>query len=269
MTILTTPSWRASTSRSADVSTASTLPADLYTSPDVLQFEWEAVFAHEWLCAGRVERIPNPGDWFTVTLRQRADHRGPRQGGRDQRDVGGVPAPGDAGVRRVRHLHDVQVPVPPLDLQPRRPPARRAGDGAHRPTSTSPQFGLPRLRVELWQGFVFVNMDPGAAPLGADASPVRAVPRATTTSTDAVCPGTFTLTDLPWNWKVMFENFNDGYHANRLHQYVQDFCPSGMTRVPGRLGRGVQRDLPHRRLHPPRRRLQRRPTTRSCRSSRS
>ena len=49
---------------------------------------------------------------------------------------------------------------------------------------------------------------------------------------DAVCPGTFTLTDLPWNWKVMFENFNDGYHANRLHQYVQDFCPSGMTAFP-------------------------------------
>ena len=24
----------------------------------------------------------------------------------------------------------------------------------------------------------------------------------------------------------MFENFNDGYHANRLHHTIQDFCPS-------------------------------------------
>ena len=47
-----------------------------------------------------------------------------------------------------------------------------------------------------------------------------------------MCPGTFTLTDLPWNWKVMFENFNDGYHANRLHQFVQDFCPSNMSEFP-------------------------------------
>ena len=31
---------------------------------------------------------------------------------------------------------------------------------------------------------------------------------------------------MPWNWKVMFENFNDGYHASRLHQGVHDFCPS-------------------------------------------
>jgi phenylpropionate dioxygenase-like ring-hydroxylating dioxygenase large terminal subunit len=31
---------------------------------------------------------------------------------------------------------------------------------------------------------------------------------------------------MPWNWKVMFENFNDGYHANKLHQGVHDFCRS-------------------------------------------
>ena len=47
-----------------------------------------------------------------------------------------------------------------------------------------------------------------------------------------MCPGTFTLESMPWNWKVMFENFNDGYHANRLHQFVQDFCPSNMSRFP-------------------------------------
>ena len=57
----------------------------------------------------------------------------------------------------------------------------------------------------------------------------------------------------------MFENFNDGYHANRLHQYVQDFCPSSMTAFPVAVGRRLQRHLPHRRLHPPRRRLQRHP----------
>ena len=31
-----------------------------YTSPDVLDFEFEALFAHEWLCAGRAERKPTP-----------------------------------------------------------------------------------------------------------------------------------------------------------------------------------------------------------------
>jgi phenylpropionate dioxygenase-like ring-hydroxylating dioxygenase large terminal subunit len=27
---------------------------------------------------------------------------------------------------------------------------------------------------------------------------------------------------LPWNWKIMHENFNDGYHNNRLHQGIGD-----------------------------------------------
>ena len=93
-------------------------------------------------------------------------------------------------------------------------------------------WGLPNLAVEEWQGFVFVNFDRDAAPLAPDARPLRAVPRALRPRPTAVCPGTFTLTDLPWNWKVMFENFNDGYHANRLHQVIQDFCPSELAAFP-------------------------------------
>ena len=93
-------------------------------------------------------------------------------------------------------------------------------------------FPLPTLKVELWQGFVFVNFDPDAAPLAPTLADVR---RRTSSNYDlenAVCPGTFTLTDLPWNWKVMFENFNDGYHANRLHHTIQDFCPSDLAAFP-------------------------------------
>ena len=51
-----------------DVANAVTLPAELYTAPEALHFEREAVFMQEWLAVGRAERIPNPGDWFTVEL---------------------------------------------------------------------------------------------------------------------------------------------------------------------------------------------------------
>ena len=38
---------------------------------------------------------------------------------------------------------------------------------------------------------------------------------------------------FPWNWKVMFENNNDGYHANRLHSGpLHDFIPSSMASFP-------------------------------------
>ena len=39
--------------------------------------------------------------------------------------------------------------------------------------------------------------------------------------------------DLPWNWKVMLENFVDGYHNNRLHSGIGDVMPcSDATFVP-------------------------------------
>jgi phenylpropionate dioxygenase-like ring-hydroxylating dioxygenase large terminal subunit len=39
-------------------------------------------------------------------------------------------------------------------------------------------------------------------------------------------------TTYPWNWKVMFENNNDGYHANRLHRGMHDVIPSALARFP-------------------------------------
>ena len=93
------------------------------------------------------------------------------------------------------------------------------------------EWGLPNLAVEVWQGFVFVNLDRDAPPLAPTLA--RYEPFLEHYHLDeCVSPGTFTLTDLPWNWKVMFENFNDGYHANRLHQVIQDFCPSNLAAFP-------------------------------------
>ena len=93
------------------------------------------------------------------------------------------------------------------------------------------EWGLPNVKTEIWKGFIFINLDPEAQPLSPTLN--RYEPYLDNYKLDqAVCPGTFTLESLPWNWKIMFENFNDGYHANRLHQYVQDFCPSDLSSFP-------------------------------------
>src|SRR3954453_10351805 len=51
-----------------DVDKACTLPATGYTPAECLEFERNALFDHEWLCVGRVERIAKPGDYFTATV---------------------------------------------------------------------------------------------------------------------------------------------------------------------------------------------------------
>jgi phenylpropionate dioxygenase-like ring-hydroxylating dioxygenase large terminal subunit len=213
-----------------DVASAVTLPPELYTSAEVLDFEREALFAREWLCVGRAERIPEPGDWFTVTIAGEPlivtrDKEGAVRclsAVCQHRAMQVCEGEGNCTTFKCPYHHWIYG----LD-------GRLLGAPAMERTADfdKAEWGLPALQVEQWMGFVFVNLDPDASPL----TPTLDRYSKYLTNYDlenAVCPGTFTLEDMPWNWKVMFENFNDGYHANRLHQFVQDFCPSNMSAFP-------------------------------------
>ena len=213
-----------------DVATAVTLPPEIYTSEEFLAFERQALFEREWCCVGVASRIPETGDWFTTTVstepiivaRQRdgsvaafsaiCRHRGMQV------------AEGEGNSRSFRcpyHHWSYR-----LDGRLMGAPAMERTEGFD-----NDDWGLPNLAVEEWHGFVFVNFNAEASPLAPTLE--RYEPYLSNYELDnCVCPGTFTLEDLPWNWKVMFENFNDGYHANRLHQVIQDFCPSEMARFP-------------------------------------
>ncbi|MBV9341321.1 MAG: Rieske (2Fe-2S) protein, partial [Acidobacteria bacterium] len=41
-----------------------TLPASYYTNREIYHAELENLFCRMWICAGRSERIANPGDYF-------------------------------------------------------------------------------------------------------------------------------------------------------------------------------------------------------------
>ena len=45
-----------------------TMPNEFYTSEEFLEYEREEIFRKEWICLGRVDEIPNPGDYFTTEL---------------------------------------------------------------------------------------------------------------------------------------------------------------------------------------------------------
>jgi phenylpropionate dioxygenase-like ring-hydroxylating dioxygenase large terminal subunit len=47
---------------------AKTLPPRVYTDPAVYGQESERLFRGGWLCAGRIDQIPNPGDYVTLDL---------------------------------------------------------------------------------------------------------------------------------------------------------------------------------------------------------
>jgi phenylpropionate dioxygenase-like ring-hydroxylating dioxygenase large terminal subunit len=91
---------------------------------------------------------------------------------------------------------------------------------------------LPALAIEVWLGFIFVNFDRAAPPL---APRLRAVAQELDRYglIEAEEVGAVQTFKFPWNWKVMFENNNDGYHANRLHHGpLHDFVPSNLASFP-------------------------------------
>jgi nitrite reductase/ring-hydroxylating ferredoxin subunit len=213
------------------VDEAEMLPPACYTDQAFYEFEKDALFAKEWLCVGRQEWVAKPGDYFTAT------HMGEPivvARGRD----GVVRAMSSVCQHRAMlvaeghgNTHGFVCPYHhwsySLDGQLVGAPAMSRACNFDKS-----QIKLPNFRVEIWLGFIFINFDPGAAPLAPRLEKVTEVLRnydlgSADTSMDIV-ENTF-----PWNWKVMFENNNDGYHANRLHAGpVHDIAPSSLCIFP-------------------------------------
>jgi phenylpropionate dioxygenase-like ring-hydroxylating dioxygenase large terminal subunit len=230
MTVLTDELLASFADSITGVETAVTMPPVIYTSEEFLAFERRSVFAREWLCVGRASRIPSVGDYFTTTANSEPIVVARAKDGAvhvfsavcQHRGMQVVDGAGTC-TKLTCPYHQWSY-----DLT-----GRLLGAPAMERTAgfEKKDFPLPALKVELWQGFIFVNLDRDADALAPTLAGYEAYIEHYELE-HAVCPGTFTLTDMPWNWKVMFENFNDGYHANRLHHTIQDFCPSELAAFP-------------------------------------
>jgi len=207
-----------------DVNEAQILPPVLYTSEAFYAFEKDAIFGRDWLCVGRTDQVPNAGDWFAIEI---ADE--PLLVVRDAKGAvrvlsavcqhrGMVVAEGSGNCTKFTCPYHHWSYA--LDGRLLGAPAMERAVGFDKA-----DFALPALPVEIWNGFVFCSVDPDPEPL----APTLATLSDLLDHFDLEHAHTVigeTYRDLPWNWKVMFENFNDGYHANKLHAGIGDFSPS-------------------------------------------
>ena len=126
-----------------------------------------------------------------------------------------------AAVRSGRQLRVVDdVPVPQLELRPRRPPDRHTRPGAHVPrrASTSPSSGWCRS-ASRWHG---TSSCSGAcrsrAPSFRDwIAPIADRYDRYGSSTSPVTTATLDQ-EYPINWKAFAENSNDDYHVRFVHR---------------------------------------------------
>jgi phenylpropionate dioxygenase-like ring-hydroxylating dioxygenase large terminal subunit len=207
---------------------ASMMPPECYTSPEFFEFEEKVVFGRSWSCVGRIEQIPNPGDYLAATvagehlLVVRDNDGSVHAMSAVCRHRGQILAreSGSAARAFVCPLHCWTY-----DLRGHLIGAPRIGDQSElqrlRETTR-----LPSVKSEVWHGFIFVNLDPDAAPLAPSLSKIEPYWDRYEDADLVAIPPVRSDTPLPWNWKVHVENFTDAYHTEFVHRKTHDFAPS-------------------------------------------
>lgn len=208
------------------------MPPSVYTSESVLDLELQRIFRREWICIGRASAIDKPGDYLT------ADIAGQPVVAIRQRD-GAVKAFSNVCLHRMSVLLEgvgnAKVIVCPyhawsynLDGSLRGAPNMERTRGFCRSN-----YRLPEIRCELWEGWLYVSLDPDIAPVAQRLEPLHDL-IAHYGMADYV--ETFREEHV-WdtNWKILAENFMESYHLPMLHKgtvgphsRVEDMdCPPG------------------------------------------
>ncbi len=230
MTLLNDAFFDSLSSSTVSLDRAETLPPACYTDEGFYAFEKEALFNHEWLCVGRESWVAEPGDYFTtqiigepiVVARTRQGEIKAMSSVCQHRAM--LVAEGRGNTRGfvcpyhhwVYGLDGALINAPAME---------RTCD------FDKTSVRLPGFKVEIWLGFVFINFDAEAPPLAPRLAKVAAaIAPYDLASAEGLAPMTGSFA---WNWKVMFENNNDGYHASKLHAGpLHDFVPSELASFP-------------------------------------
>lgn len=211
---------------------ASTLPGSCYTSTSWYEGELDKIFRREWLCVGRQERIPNAGDYFTISI-------GPEPvvvvRGRDgivrafsnvcrHRGCMVVSGAGN-GKALVCPYHNWTYGLTgELISTPGRPNPMDDIEGFNRE-----DYGLVELRVDSWGGFVFVNFWKDGPALR---SWLGDLPDFLANYKFEEMHFEHELSyDVACNWKVYLENSMESYHSPILHRkhYADPSNPAPWT----------------------------------------
>jgi phenylpropionate dioxygenase-like ring-hydroxylating dioxygenase large terminal subunit len=213
---------------------ARAMPGAYYTSAAYLALEREELFRKQWICVGHIGAVPTAGDYFTSELIDepllivRESPGSIRVMSNVCRHRGNLVALGSG--HRMRHVCGYHGWSYALDGQLLSAPLIENG-----PHFEKKGCRLPTFASAIWQGFIFVNLDGQAAPLGPSLSAIEPSIR---NYHPAQQHWLFETEEL-WktNWKCLVENFMEGYHLSALHaKTLHPITPTALCR---KLGHGA------------------------------
>ena len=217
-------------SAAASLDQATGLEPSLYWNSDIAAAEDQSIFRKDWVCPGLAADIPNPGDYLTFSIAG-----DPVFSVRDK--SGAIRTYSNVCRHRMMQLlqgrgHTNRIVCPyhawTYDLN-------GALIGApHMERSTGfdkKTVCLPEIRTEIWNGWIFITQNPDARPVGEMLAALLDV----VSRYDMQNYVPMVREDHVWqtNWKLLAENFMEGYHLPVAHKAtVGAWFPVGETRFP-------------------------------------
>ena len=201
----------------APLAEASTIPAPWYVDTRVAELERQTVFSNTWQIVGRAEQVEKPGKFVSAR-------------------VAGEPivvVRGNDNVLRgffnvCRHHAAAVVTQPCGQASLLRCPYHGWNYGLDGSLKGMPEFdgvkdfdrqknGLVPIQADIWEQFVFVNLDPKAAGLREFLGGM--VRRLEPLGISKLNYFDSRVYDINCNWKVFVDNYLDGgYHVPHLHK---------------------------------------------------
>jgi phenylpropionate dioxygenase-like ring-hydroxylating dioxygenase large terminal subunit len=199
----------------APLEQATAMPPELYTSAALYQHEQSAIFAKEWLSPGRAADIPNPGDYITFAIGDQPvfSIRG---------DDGQIRSFSNVCLHRMMKLVDGPGHCTRIVCPYHAWTYDNAGGLLAAPhMKKSPGFNprdhrLPEIRTELWEGWIYVTLNDAAPSVAEMLAPLLPVVARYRMADYVPCQ----TEDFVWNtnWKLLTENFMEGYHLPVAHR---------------------------------------------------
>ncbi|HYL91610.1 MAG TPA: aromatic ring-hydroxylating dioxygenase subunit alpha [Alphaproteobacteria bacterium] len=197
-----------------DAAQALTLPARYYLDSAIAPLEKENIFACSWQIVGHTSQIPNPGSFFTADLAGEPLLIVRNSGGGVKgfynvcRHRAGPPAEG-CGERKVFRCgyHGWTYSLDGALLNA--PECEGVANFRHE------DFALVPVRVEIWSGLIFVNLDVSARPL---LESLGQLPKQMARfRLDAMQLHQRRVYPMQCNWKTYIDNYLEGYHLPSVH----------------------------------------------------
>jgi phenylpropionate dioxygenase-like ring-hydroxylating dioxygenase large terminal subunit len=204
------------------------MPAAYYTSDEFARLEAEHIFRKDWICIGRADELKEAGDFYTTELVgeqllvTKAEDGAIRVLSNVCRHRGNMVAFGSG--RKSRFSCSYHAWTYDLRGQLLAAPLMTEVEGFE-----TSNFRLPSFKTEVWEGFLFVNLDGNAEPLASRLTGL--IPHIENYDVSERTHGFTEDTTWQTNWKCLAENFMEGYHLDVTHpKTLGPLTPTGLCK---------------------------------------